>query len=285
MLDHTRPNADHIYVQVNAEKRVKLDTRPLDRAFMQIGFVDRDGKRRMIRLKLACDSIEQKEQIQLGFPANEKFTQEEYGATTFRHGVLVTADPIVQTFMDTTPQNEAFWIKDKNGKRGSCNEIKGPLFKEYNKSVITQNEYKEFELRLKAANRIMELDLKGAQELMIRINGSSFTPPEDIMECKTQLIKWMDGTDEKGLEALIREEDTPDEEVTLLVVKAIKHDIISFETGQVTKIKNNANLKLKEIPEELGEHDSQRYFVDFLLSDSGKAILADLRKDVAAAEE
>ena len=120
LLEHTNSSAN-VYVQVNKDQRVRLLKRPIDHAYGQITFTDRDGKNRTIRYKSQTDEIYQDKQIkELMIPANEKFTQSERDALCFRDGVLITDIPTTQNYLDTSPQHEDFWLpeKDPQGKKG-----------------------------------------------------------------------------------------------------------------------------------------------------------------------
>lgn len=281
LLEHTKPSAN-VYIQVNRDQRVKITSRKLDRPFLQVGFVNREGKNKILRLKLSSEEIYQPEQIKLGILANEKFVPREYEAVTFRYGILTTKNETVQKFLDAHPQNEAFWIPDKDGNVGSCEEVLQPLFKEYNESVEIISSNKDLKRRIKAAAKIMDMDLGQAQELMIKLNGSFFKPPKTIEECQNQLADWLDNTDDAGVDDILREDNTADEDATLVVVKAMESGLISFdkEPGSVVKMKGKNTIKLKEVPNELGEHDKQRYFIEFLLSDAGRAVYDDLKREV-----
>jgi hypothetical protein len=282
LLEHTKPTAN-VYIQVNKDQRVPIAARRLDMAHLQVGFTDREGNYKTLRLKLNAKSIYQDEQIKAGILANEKFSQKEREAVTFKHGVALVKTDIVQQFLDVTPQNEKFWVPDEKGQVGACDEILQPLFKEYNKDVEVKSTNINFKKRLAAANRINDLTLEEGQALMIRLNGSHFTPPESLEEIQNQLVDWLDITDEAGMDALIRKDHTTDEEATIVVSKAIEGKLISFDKvpGQVVKVKGNNTVTLKEIPQDFNAHDQQRYFIEYLISDAGKLVYQDLKNEVA----
>jgi hypothetical protein len=286
LLEHTKPTAN-VYIQVNKDQRVPIAARRLDMAHLQVGFTDREGKNKMLRLKLNSSKIYQDEQIKDGILANEKFTQRERESATFKHGVALVKNEVVQQFLDATPQNEKFWIPDEKGNVGSCEEVLQPLFREYDKSIEVQSSNKNFKKRLAAANRINDLTLEEGKALMIRLNGSHFTPPTELEEIQNQLVDWLDITDEAGMDALIRKEHTTDEEATIVVVNAINAGLISFDKvpGKVVKVKGKNTVDLKEVPPEYNSHDQQRYFVEFLLSNAGKLVYEDLKKEVATEPE
>lgn len=288
LSEHTKPTAN-VYVQVNANQKVRVGARRLDRPALQIGFTDKEGKNKVIRLKLSSNKIYQDEQIKDGILANEKFTQKEYEAPTFRHGLLTTKNETVQAFLDIHPENEKFWELDENGepKGGYCDEIKQPLFKEYDRTVEIKSTNNLFKKRLAAANRIGSLTLEEGKKLMIRLNGSHLTPPNDLDEIQNFLVDWLDETDEDGMDQLIRKDVNADEEATIVVSQAIENKIISFDKipGKVVKLKGANTVDLKEIPEGFAGHDAQRYFIEFLISDAGKIIYQDLKADVEGAKK
>lgn len=286
LLEHTKPTAN-VYIQVNKDQRVPIAARRVDMAHLQVGFTDREGNYKMLRLKLHSKSIYQDEQIKAGILANEKFSQKEREAVTFKHGVALVKTDIVQQFLAATPQNENFWIPDEEGRVGACDEILQPLFKEYDKTVEVKSTNKNFKKRLAAANRINELTLEEGQALMIRLNGSHFTPPTELEEIQNQLVDWLDITDEAGMDALIRRDHTTDEQATIVVAKAIDNGIISFDKvpGKVVKVKGKNTIDIKEVPQDYSAHDQQRYFIEFLLTDAGKLVYEDLKKEVSAEPE
>lgn len=282
LLEHTKPTAN-VYIQVNKDQRVPIAARRLDMAHLQVGFTDKKGEYKTLRLKLNAKSVYQDEQIEAKILANEKFTQKEREAVTFKHGVALVKADIVQKFLDATPQNESFWIPDEEGRVGACDEILQPLFKEYDKGVEIKSTNKNFKKRLSAANRINDLTLEEGQALMIRLNGSHFTPPTELEEIQNQLVDWLDITDEAGMDALIRKDHTTDEEATIVVSKAIEAKLVSFDKvpGQVVKVKGNNTLTLKEVPKDFNAHDQQRYFIEYLISDAGKLVYEDLKNEVS----
>src|SRR5688572_2413966 len=139
LLEHTKSSAN-VYLQVSKSQRVKIDERPVDHAFNQITFMDRDGKNKTIRLKLNCDEIDQQRQIkEFLIPANEKWSQEEKDAVKFKYGSLVTNNPVVQKFLETSPQFDKFWDPEadpaKKGRVGKCTSIKKPKYTLYDENV------------------------------------------------------------------------------------------------------------------------------------------------------
>src|SRR5678816_978607 len=124
LLPHTESSAQ-VYIQANANQKVRLSKRPIDHAYGQITFANREGSNKTIRLKLNTDEIYLQNQIkpEIGIPANEKYTQAERDALMFRDGVLITSNKTVQLFLETSPQFDEFWIPDEQGRVGSCPDI------------------------------------------------------------------------------------------------------------------------------------------------------------------
>lgn len=292
LLDHTKSTAQ-VYLQVNAQQRVRLENRPNDHAYGQITFTDRDGKNKTIRYCSETDEIYQDKQIkELMIPANRKYTQSERDALMFRDGVLFTEQPAVQKYLEASPQFEDFWLKEKDpegkGRLGRCPDVRGPLYKLYDETVELQSEDEMFLKRLKAGNKIAAIkDVAEGQALMYRLNGSFFKAPDDIRKIRAQLVRFLDEADEPMLDTLLKEDVNLDEKTTVLIGKAIGLGIISFDKvpNQVVKVKGQKVTPLKEISSEYTPEERKRYFSEFLTSNDGKLLLQDIEKDIAAAEK
>ncbi len=289
LLPHTESSAQ-VFLQANANQRIRLSKRPIDHAYGQITFMDRDGKNKTIRLKLNTDEIFLQNQIkpEIGIPANEKYTQAERDALMFRDAVLMTTNPTVVKYLDTSPQYEGFWIPDAEGKVGQCPDIQKPLYKKYDKTVEVKSNHAMFQLRLKAANKINDLkDVTEAQELMYRLNGSSFKAPDDLLECIDMLVGFIDDADEVMLNALLKEKLNVDEKVTVLLGKAINMKIISFDKvpDQITMTIGTNTRNIKEISSEYSFEERKRYFSEFLTIADGKLLLDDIQKEVDKREK
>lgn len=293
LLEHTNSSAQ-VYLQVNAAQRVRLEKRPVDHAYGQITFMDRDGKNKTIRLKLNTDEIILQNQIKpdIGIPANEKYTQAERDALMFRDGVLTTTNPTVQKYLEASPQFEDFWQKEKDpekkGRVGSCPDIRQPLYKLYDKTVELRSNNEMFKKRVAAANKIMAIqDVTKGQELMYRLNGSFFKAPDDLLEIVDQLVTFLDSADEAMLDALLKEDVNIDEKTTMLLGKAIGFGIISFDRvpDKIVRVNGDKVIPLKEISSEYSADERKRYFCEFLTSEDGKLLMNDIQKAVAAAEK
>ncbi len=278
------PNMDvnaPVYTRINKEQRVRVDKLPKWCPFLRITFQDENGKNVTTRYKQTATTIIQSEQIKDGIPANDPWTSNERKAMEFTNGVLVTKDKMAQSYLDQYPGNKNF--------KGFCPDIEQPVFEEYNKSSALKSENKDFKLRTNAASKIVELDLKGAQDMLLRLNGSFFEVPsavdgkseEDaLIECQQLLVTFLDAAEEAGLNAIL-DEETQEDKVTIMLGKLLSAGIVSFDAveGQVSKKIKNQWVKLSEMSSGIEVSEKQRLFVDFLNSDEGKMQLADLKKD------
>lgn len=277
LLDYTRPTAQ-VYRQVNKNERMRLDTLPINHAFLQLTFMTKEGKNKTARLKLNCNTIWQDEQMKpdINIPANERFTDAERNAVKFINGVLSTTNPIVQEYLEAIPQYNGFGGQSEYRK----------LYDIFDPHIEVKNQNSDFKLRLRAGNKIASLELKDAQDLMIALNGRAFTPPVTIEECQNELVNYMDHADEEGLEKLLKEELDFDEKIAVLISRAISANVLSFdaEPNQVVRIVGNRNVRVKEISSTYEPEERERYLVEFLGSENGKLALEDIRKDVEKAE-
>lgn len=284
LLDHTDASAQ-VFQQINANQRVRLTKRPFDHAYGQVTFMDREGKNRTIRYKAETDEIFMDVQVkEKMIPANAKYTQTERDALLFRDGVLITDNTTVQLFLETSPQFEDFWKKDAKGRVGRCPEIRGPLYKLLDETQELQSDDDMFMKRVAAANKIAALkNVREGQELMIRLNGSFFKAPKDILKIRSELIRYLDDADEAMLDNLLRGELNVDEKATVLLGKAINAGIISFDQlkDHVVKVKGERLIKLKEISSEHLHDERLRYFMEFLTSPDGALTLQDIEKEVS----
>lgn len=296
LLPHTDSSAK-VYVQPNPNQKIRLTKRPIDNAYSQVTFRDRDGKTKTIRLMVGSGSNEIFQDIQMkpdkdNLPANSKITQADRDALKFVEGVLQTSDPTVQKFLETSPQFDEFWLKEKDPEKknrvGHCADIRQPLYKLLDEDVELEEEDRMFVKRLTAANKINKIkDVKEAQALMYRLNGSFFKAPNDIKKCRSELVRFLDSANDEMLDELLKEDFNVDEETTILIGKAINLDIISFDKvpNQIVMIRGSDFLPLKEISSEYSPEQRKMYFAEFLTSNDGKLMMNDIKKKVAAAEK
>jgi hypothetical protein len=273
LKSHTNSTAP-IYHRISKDQRVRFEKRPLDHAYLKLTFYEnKTQKNRTARLKLSSNTIWQDEQIKEGILANESFTDAERNAVKFVNGVLMTKNEIVQQYLEAIPQFDKF--------EGMCDSIKEPLYELYDKSVEMKAATDEFKKRLKAANKIAEIeDLKTGQDLMIRLNGSFFKTPDNLDEVIAGLISYLDDADEAMLDKIINDSMTKDEELIILVGRAVAADVISFDQlpNQVALKKGNNWIPVKMISSDLPASERQRFFVEFLSTNDGKLLQDDLKK-------
>lgn len=281
-----------LFRRISKTQRVRIEKRPYDMAYLQISFQDAEDQRnKTIRFKMNANSIYLDEQVAAGIPATIQegnrvvpypFTPQEYKAMEFNNGVLRTNLEIAQKYLMATPQNGAF--------QGYCSVIKQPLFDLYDKTLETKIQNDDFRLRLRAANKIDQItDLKVAQELMYRVNGSFFkapgidaVTPEEIAdaleECRRGLITFMDDAEDQGLYKLLEEVTTADEQVLILVGKAVQKGILAFDhtPNQVTLNTNGVWKNVKMISSTIPPNERQRLFAEFLASPEAKVLYDDI---------
>lgn len=291
LLSHTEATAP-IYQRVNANERVRFQKRPFDRPYLQITYaadeIEKDAsgkeitvqKNRTIRLKHNSNSIFLDEQIKQGIPANQPPTDAERRSLLFRNGALTTNMEIVQRFLEASPQYNKF--------KGFCSEISGPLYDLLDESLEIKSKNLDFKQKLKAANKIDGLkDLKEAQDLIIRLNGTYVKPPESLEECQNWLVDFLDEADDAMMTALMSDEVRKDDEVTILITRARIAGIISFDNipNQIAKKKGNDWTPIKQISSEFSPDERQRHFAEYLATTEGQLLMDDLKKDVEKAEK
>lgn len=280
LRSHTHSNAP-VYQRINKDQRVRFEKRPIDHAYLQLTFAEAPNdegatKNRTIRLKLSSNTIYQDEQIKEGILANVPFTTAERNAVKFVQGVLMTKNTIVQTFLEASPQFGQF--------KGYCDAVKEPLYDLYDKTAEVKINNAEVLKRLKAINKAAEIyeskDVKKGQDLMIRLNGSFYKAPDDIEEIFAGLTSFIDDADELMLDKLLDDSMTQDEQLVILVGKAVAAEIISFnEAPNQVSLKKNGNwVNVKMISDSLEPAERQRVFVEFLASPDGKYLADDLNK-------
>ena len=270
--EHMQPTAP-IYVHVAKGKRMRIDKIPLWEPYLQYTFTDKDGKNKTTRLKLNSDSIYQDEQVKAGILANERFTTAERNSRKFRNGVLLTGIPIVQKFLEEgCPHFKDF--------EGICQDVQSKAFRRYDKSVEVKSTNKAFKDNLAAANKIAGLDLKGAQDLLLKIYGFHYTVPQDLDEAQNVLVAYMNESD-AAVQEIIDENVTIDQEIKILLGKLMNAKKISFDAieGQVAKKKNEDWIPLKSIGLDYSVDEKERIFSEFLSTPSGLTILADLKNE------
>ncbi len=280
-----------VFVRISKDQRVRIDKLPKWSPFLKVTFQDTDGRNKTIRYKETANSIYQDIQIkEEGIPANEPFTTNERRAPEFRNGVLVTNKVFLQNYLDNYPANEVFYPEGKPAKI-NCPDVTFPTYKEYKKSDELKTNNEDFRLRTKAANKIAELELTAAQEMIARLLGVAFEVPkaidgktetEALDECIDILVSYLDGAELDGLNAILQDTETSQDKVVIMVNKLLSAGVVSFDevAGQVSQMVNKKWVKVTDMPDGLEQSEKQRLFVDFLNSEAGAVQLSDLEKKV-----
>lgn len=257
--------------QVSENESVALNKMPTWSPYLQYDVVDSEGNTKTARLKLTATSIWRDEQIKdNNIPANEKFTQKERDAVKFRYGVLTTKLKIVQDYLEAIPA-----FADFKGNRYD-EPVRYHLLDVAGKRKAENQDWKK---KIKAASLIAELELEEAQELMIRLNGLTFTPPDDLEECQNRLVEYLEEVD-GAADEILRTELSDLDELNILVTKALNKKEISFDAvpNQVSRKKGSEWQKIRESPSESSLENRQADLVNFLDSDAGKLLREDLQK-------
>ena len=271
LLEHMHPTSNNIFIRVNKDQRQPVNKLRDYRPYMQISFTDETGKNRTIRYKNTTSEIYQDEQIKLGILANEKFRQNEYKDLEFRNGVLMTDNETVQKYLETYPGFAEF--------KGKSNDVKRREYKLYDKvnEVKVSNEFAK--KKIDAGAKIFAMDLEQTQDALYKVYGASFIPSNDVNENQATLIKYLDTTDD-AVDDILKEDETRDDEITVLVGKLLTNGIISFDQSpnKVSKKKGTGWIDIKSISNEYAPMERKRIFAEFLASDSGQPLLAELKE-------
>lgn len=276
-----------VFVRISKDQRVRVDKLPIWEPYLKITFQGEDGKNKTIRYKQTASTIWQDQQTKVdgdNIPANEPFTPNERLARQFKNGVLVTKDVLLQNYLDAYPANEDF--------KGFCPDEPTKKFREYKKNDELKINNEDFKLRTRAAMKIVGLDLKGAQEMLIHLNGSFFEVPsatdgkteEDaLIEAQDMLVSFLDAAEVDGLNAILQEESSNINKTQVIVAKLLTANVISFtevENQISKKAKGGKWVKLTDMPKDIEPDEKERLFIDFLNSEEGKVHLTDLQNEV-----
>lgn len=280
LLQDSAPTAP-IYVQVGKNERVRLDKLPKASVYLKTSITTEDGSNRILRLKLNSDSIYQDEQMTKGIPANEKFTNAERDAVRFTNGILITTNPVVQKFLDSHPENVAF--------KGMSNDGLVPKFALEDKQAEVKASMTEFRQRLKAANYIDSLsDLREAQNLLIYIRGTFYTPPTELAFAQRELVNEIEENEEALRKVLSWEERTETDDINIMIARLVQAKVLAFdhEPNAISKQINNEWKTIREISSsEYNLEQRQSHLVTFLSTPEGLPLLEDLSKDYEALKD
>lgn len=278
-----------VFQQLPNNQREKITKIPRHRPYLQVTFQDESGVSKTIRYKANCNTIYQDQQIKdYKIEANEKFTQNERDNLWFKYGILTTDKKNLQDFLETHPEFEKF--------KGSCDDVKKPCFKLLDKAGEAKIKNDDTKKRVKAAYKIINLELDAAREMLLKINGSYFETPNtgddeaDLQECQNMLTDFLDSTNEAGLDAILKEDvsDTVDEKTTVLLGKLINAGELSFDAvaDAISKKGKDGNwIKLRDISAtQYTPEERMRLFSDFLNTEDGKILKNDLEKQLTEFE-
>lgn len=279
-----------VFQQLPNGTREKIKKIPWHRPTLRQTFQDENGVGITIRYKSASKFIDQSKQIaEEKLDANEPFTKTERRDCEFRFGQLVTNKLKAQEYLEAHPEFEGF--------KGTCDDVPMPRYRLLDETKDVKNLNEETRKRLRAGNKIFSLELQQAQELLIRLNGSFFKTPQPAdytgateeaniesakEECQNMLMAFMDDTNDKGLDAILKEEINIDEKTTILIGNAINAGILSFDEteNQVSKKQGDKWVSVKEISSEYQPEQRKLYFAEFLSSTDGKLLANDLAKEL-----
>lgn len=267
-----------IYQRVNGDQRVPIIKRNGYAPFLQITCQDKAGISHTLRYKETSDTIFLDEQIeQKKIPANAKYTNSERNDRFFKNGTLTVKKANLQKYLEAYPGFE--------GSHYTSDEIPNPEYMLFDKVNLNKIQNAEIRKRVKAASKVLDLNLEEAQAMLIKINGSFFKTPDDLEECQNMLTDFVDATDDKGLDNVLQdaEKETVDEKTTVLIGKLVNAGVLSFDAvdGLISKKdKNGKWIKLREMSSEYSMDERKRLFSDFLNSNDGKDLKNDLENDL-----
>ncbi len=281
-----------VFKQTADGQRIQVKKMPVFRPYLRVAYQDEKGIGRVIRYKSNAvltegDKerviIDQREQIdKLKLDANEEFTRTERRDLEFKHGILVTNKLAAQTYLEAYPGFEGF--------KGTCEDVRDAQFKLLDEVAEAKLKNSDIRLRVKAANKVIEMGLEEAQDTLIRLNGSFFTTPTDVEECQNLLMNFIDDAEEAGLKAVLQDASSTniDEQTTVLIGKLINQGTLSFNAteGKISKKDLNGEwIDIRDMSAEYSLEERKRLFSDFLNSNDGKLLKNDLEKDLKISDE
>lgn len=271
-----------VYQTLADGTRIQVKKIRSHRPTLRQDFQDEDGVGKVIRYKIGSQTIDQRVQIDKEkLEANARFTSQEYKDLEFNFAVNVTNKKMVQDYLEAHPEFEGF--------KGFCDDVKSPRYKLLDEAGEQKIKNTDTRKRIKAANKIIDLNLEAAQELLLRLNGSFFVTPTELEPCQNLLIDFVDDAEEAGLDAILKEEAerTVDEKTTVLIGKLINAKVLSFDAveGKITKVKGGKEIILRDMSSEYSMDERKRLFSDFLNTTDGSALKNDLENDLADLEK
>lgn len=280
LLESMDANAP-IFLQTPEGRRSQIKKIPRHRPYLQVTFQDENGESKTIRYKEACNTILLEEQVdKFKIPANAKFTQTERDAPYFKFGILTTNKKNLQQFLESHPEFDGF--------KGYCDVVKSPKFRLLDEKKEEQVKNTDIKKRINAGYKIINMNLEDAQELLIRINGSHFEVPDDLATCQNMLTDFLDDTNERGLDEILKEKPTSDDAMKVLVGKLINAKLLEFDAeGEVKKQSSDGSkfVVVKSYPSQYPIDEKVQMFSLFLNTDEGKNLKEDLKKDLEKFEK
>lgn len=275
VLDSTAP----IFQTLPNNQRSQIKKMPFYRPYLDLPVQDEKGKSKRLRLKYTSEFLFADEQFkENNIPANEKFTDEEYGDPTFRNGSLTTNNLRLQQHLEINPAYDKSTYTSTYVKR-----------KEYtllDLESAQKSKNSDFKKRLAASNKIDKLDLEEAQQMIIRLNGFSVETPKTVEECQNWLIAFLDDAEDEGIEAIMKEDKaiTTDEKTAILIGELVNNKLLEFAADNYSINKPGKDGKKIEIRNIVADtlQERERLFGNFLDTSDGKALREDLEKDLAA---
>lgn len=268
-----------VYRQTAEGGRIQVKKIPFHRPTLRQEFQDENGVSRVIRYKSASKYIDQDKQMtEEKIDANAPFTTSERRDCEFRFGVLTTNKLRAQDYLEAHPEFQGF--------KGTCDSVREPKYKLLDEVGDAKIENAKTRKRVKAANKIYDLDLAGAKEMIIKLNGFSIDTPDDLDLCQQMLIKFIDDHEEEGLDAVLSEETTNDEKNTVLIGLLVEKELLNFDLGKGKVSKKDAAGKwvaVKDISADTMD-EQKRLFSQYLLTKKGAALLEDLNKALSDSE-
>jgi len=273
-MDATAP----VYQQIGDNQRVQIKKIPFHHPTRRQAFYTKEGKSRVIRYKAHSAYIDQDKQIkEETILANEPFTPQEKKDLEFRFGVLTTNKLRAQEYLEAHPEFEGF--------EGNCDDVRAPKYKLLDEAAEAKVKNVEMRKRVRAASKILDLELDAAQQMIIRLNGSFVTTPSELEECQNMLMAFVDDAEERGLDAVLQEDSeiNVDDKTTILIGQLFNAGLLSFDAveGNISKKdKDGKWITVRDMSSEYGIEERKRLFSDFLNTEDGKALKNDLEKDL-----
>lgn len=272
VLSDSIKSTAQIYVgDKDTDKAFRLDTPRRVGLYLKHTFADKNGKRRITRFKLGSTSIYQSEQISKDMiDANDKHTDEERRTLYLVNGVLVTNDEYVQAFLheDNNPQREEFTGRDRGGVT--------PIIRELDEAAMDEEENDFIFKTAEALQKIKQMSKDEAAAYISLFYGASFTVPESLTKCQNLLSKSLENN-EARIDMILKGDKNVDDEITVLLSKAINKGVLSFELKQnfVQVLRDGEWVDAKMISaDSYGEREI--LFRQYLASPEGEL----LRKDI-----